>query len=54
MLTTNQDYKERWATDGRPNAPDEDTTQRQFKFKEAGVDRFNDYYDHVEDDDRPY
>ena len=27
---------------------------RQFKFKEAGVDRFNDYYDDVDEDQQPY
>lgn len=54
MLTDNQDYRERWAADGRPQSPEEDTTQRRSKFKEAGVDRFNDYYDEDDGDERPY
>jgi hypothetical protein len=53
VLDDHNDYKERWSVDPGSNQQKSEQN-RQFKFKEAGVDRFNDYYDDVDEDQQPY
>ena len=44
------DYREPWAQAGsKQKASDQDHSAREFHFREAGVQRFNDIYDWDDD-----